>query len=134
MPISFKTPKPITIVKRTPQDDLVLCDVCGGLNAMASTAIKVDCTGCGTTGYSNFYTRISAMATYRPGAVKRWDAVAGSVSYTGECSIKLDARYKQILAASEHLEFDGIKWRFSVLREPGEGFGQHRLVLALTRK
>lgn len=134
MPTSFKTPKPITIVKKTPTDDLVLCDECGGLNAMASTAVKIDCPVCGTTGYSNYYQRIGATAYYRPGAIKRWDAQAGAVSYVGECSIKLDAKYKRILSQSEYVEFDGLKWRFSVQREPGEGFGQHRLVLALTRK
>lgn len=134
MPVSFKNQKPITILKRTPQADLVLCEVCGGLNAMASTAVKINCDGCGTTGYSNFYRTINAMASYRPGAVKRWDHVAGQLDYLGECSIKLDSRYKQLLATAEHIEMDGIEWRFNVLREPGEAFGQPRLVLSLTRK
>ena len=134
MPVSFKQLRPITIVKRTPTASLVLCDVCGGLNAMASTAVKIDCEGCDKTGYSNFYSRINAMASYRPGAVKRWDSVAGQLDYSGECSIKLDTRYKQLLASAEYIEMDGIKWRFTVLREPGEAFGQARLVLSLSRK
>lgn len=134
MPVSFKVPKDIAIVKRTPSGELVLCDECGGLNAMASTAVKVDCTGCGTTGYSNFYKRINAKASYRPGAVKRWDSVAGQLDYLGECSIKLDSRYERTLAAAEHIEMDGIKWRFTILRKPGESFGQARLVLSLARK
>ena len=134
MPTSFKRRKDITIVKKTPTSQLEFCDTCGGINAMASTAVKVDCPECGTTGYKNFWTRIGAKAYYRPGAVKRWDAVAGALSYLGECSIKLDARYKNLLASASHIEFDDAEWRFNVLREPGEGFGQHRLVLALTRK
>lgn len=108
--------------------------MCGGLNAMASTAVKIDCTGCGTTGYSNFYSSIPTQASYRPGAVKRWDAVAGHVDYSGECSIKLSTQYREALATAEYIEMDGIKWRFTVLREPGEAFGQARLVLSLARK
>lgn len=134
MPVSFKNMKSITIVKKTPTGELVLCDECGGLNAMASTAVKIDCPVCGTTGYSNFYKRIDAKASYRPGAVKRWDSIAGQLDFLGECSIKLDSRYKRLLATAEHIEMDGIAWRFNVLREPGESFGQARLVLSLTRK
>jgi hypothetical protein len=126
--------KSINIVRKTPTGALVLCDVCGGLNAMASTAVKIDCTGCGTTGYSNFYNTIPASASYRPGAVKRWDSYAGQLDYSGECSIKLDLRYKRLLEAAEFIEMDGVEWKFNVLREPGESFGQARLVLSLTRK
>lgn len=134
MPVSFKNPKSIVILKKTPSAELQLCDVCGGLNAMASTAVKINCEGCGTTGYSNFYSRIHAMASYRPGAVKRWDHVAGQLDYSGECSIKLDSRYGRLLATAEHIEMDEVAWRFNVLREPGEALGQRRLVLSLTRK
>lgn len=134
MPVSFKNLKPITIVKKTPTSALVLCDVCGGLNAMASTAVKIDCEGCGTTGYSNFFTRIDALASYRPGAVKRWDSYAGQLDYSGECSIKLDSRYKRLLATADHIEMDETEWKFTVLREPGEAFGNARLVLSLSRK
>ena len=134
MPVSFKPLIPISIVKRTPSGELVLCDVCGGLNAMASTAVKINCEGCGTTGYSNFYIRIDAMASYRPGAVKRWDSAAGQLDYLGECSIKLDSRYKRLLDTAEHIEMDGVEWRFAVLREPGKAMGQSRLVLSLSRK
>jgi hypothetical protein len=134
MPVSFKNLKPITIVKKTPTAALVLCDVCGGLNAMASTAVKINCEGCGTTGYSNFWTRIAALASYRPGAVKRWDSYAGQLDYSGECSIKLDSRYKRLLATAEYIEMDEVEWKFTVLREPGESFGNARLVLSLARK
>lgn len=134
MPVSFKKLRPITIVKRTATSDLELCDVCGGLNAMASTAVKIDCSGCDSTGYSNFYQRVEASASYRPGSVKRWDSVAGQLDYLGECSIKLDSRYRRLLGVADHIEMDGVAWRFTVLREPGESFGQPRLVLSLSRK
>lgn len=134
MPVSFKNLKTITIAKRTSTADLQLCDVCGGLNAMASTAVKINCEGCGTTGYSNFYMKIPANASYRPGAVKRWDQVAGQLDYLGECSIKLDIRYAKLLATAEYIEMDDITWKFTVLRQPGEAFGQARLVLSLSRK
>lgn len=134
MPISFKPPKPIFIVTRTPEEDLEFCDTCGGINAMASTAVKIDCTECGTTGYSNYWRRIGATAFYRPGAEKRWNNTAGGMEYFGECSIKLPSQYEDLLESADHIEMDGVRWSFNVLRSPGEGFGQKRLVVSLARK
>lgn len=133
MPVSFKRPKKITIVKRTPEDDLELCDDCGGINAMASTAVKVDCSACDSTGYSNFYMRYNRTAYYRPGSFKRWDAQAGGLTYVGDCSIKVDSSHADEINGASFIEMDGVAWKPSVIREPGEGFGQSRLVIALTR-
>jgi hypothetical protein len=132
--IGFKQTKPIKLITRTPPEDLVYCDVCGGINAMASTAVKIDCTACGTTGYQNLWSSIDAAASYRPGAIKRWNQVAGAVDYIGECSIKLDIRYKDFLPQIEWIEMGGTKYAFTFLRDPGEAFGQPRMVLALSRK
>lgn len=134
MPVSFKPPKTIYIVVKTPTDDLEFCDTCGGINAMASTAVKIDCTECGTTGYSNYWTRIAVNASYRPGGEKRWDADSGTMSYFGECSIKLPATMEAALSDASHIEMDGKSWSFNVMRNPGEGFGQKRLVISLSRK
>ncbi len=134
MTFSFKPTKPITLVMKTPDADLEFCDVCGGLNTRSRTAIKIDCENCGGTGYENPYQRIMAKASYRPGAVKQWNTQAGALDYLGETSIKLDAKYKTALANAEWIEMDGIEWKFTTLREPGEAMGQHRLVLALARK
>ena len=134
MPVSFKPPKSIYIVVRTPEDQLEFCDTCGGINAMASTAVKIDCTECGTTGYKNFWTRIGVTGSFRPGGERRWNNTAGALEYTGECAIKLPARFEPILEEASHIEMDGKQWNFNVLRAPGEGFGQKRLVISLARK
>ena len=134
MPVTFKRSKLINIVIRTPDEDLVFCDVCGGVNAMASTAVKINCEGCGTTGYSNYWTTVPVSGSYRPGGERRWNATAGAIEYFGECAIKLPARYESLLTDASHIEMDGVNWKFNVLRSPGEGFGQKRLVVSLARK
>jgi hypothetical protein len=131
---TFKNRKPIALVVKTPPEDLEFCDVCGGINARARTAAKIDCEACGGTGYQNPYQSIAVYASYRPGAQKRWNASSGAVDYFGECSIKLDYKYKNVLDHTEYIMMDGIDWKFQTLREPGEALGQHRIVLALTRK
>lgn len=134
MPVSFKPNKDITIATKTPEEDLVYCPVCGGLQAMSKTALDINCPACGGTGYANLWTFVDAVATYRPGARTRWNYVAGAVDYFGECSIKLDYRYKPVLDQASHIVMDGTEWKFSVLRDPGEAMGQQRLVVALSRK
>ena len=52
---SFKQTRPITLVVKTPDADLQFCEECGGINARARTATKIDCEACDTTGYSNLY-------------------------------------------------------------------------------
>ena len=134
MPVSFKPPRLLYIVTKTPQEDLEFCDVCGGINAMASTAVKVNCESCGTTGYSNYYTRTPVFGSYRPGGDKRWNPVEGAVSYFGECSVKLPAIIGPFLEEAVHIEMDGTPWNFNVMRTPGAAFGQERIVLSLSRK
>lgn len=132
--IGFKQLIPANLVVKTPEDELIPCSECGGINAMASVAAKIDCSTCGTTGWENPYQRLSIGVSYRPGAVKRWDQVAGAVSYIGECSVKLDANYLDILSVAKWIELNGAKWNFTIMRDPGRSFGQHRIVLALSRK
>lgn len=132
--IGFKTLVPATVVTATPDGDRVVCSECGGINAMASVAAKIDCSTCDTTGWDNPYQYHDIKVSYRPGAVTRWDKQAGSLVYFGECSIKADKRYAGILHDVKWIEMNGIKWNPSVLREPGRAFGQHRIVLALSRK
>lgn len=134
MTFSFKNPKSVALVYRTPEEDLVFCEVCGGINARARASAKIDCTECDGTGYQNLYSRVFVSASLRPGAVTRWNVQAGALDILGECGIKLDGKYKNFLSSTEWIEMDGAEWKFTTTREPGEALGQHRLVLALTRK
>lgn len=101
---------------------------------MGNVAVKVDCTECDGTGYENYFTIVNLPAYYRPGPVKRWNAIAGRLDYLGDCSIKVDVTYNDVISQSHHLEFNGAQWSFNFLRDPGAAMGQPRLAFALTRK
>jgi hypothetical protein len=131
---TFKSKIVVLLVRRTPPEDLVFCDVCGGINTRARAASKIDCTACGGTGYQNLYTPVPVSAAFIPGPQKRWNATTGGLDYFGECTIKLDASLEPILSEVEYIEWDGVKWAFNVVRRLGEALGQPRLMVALTRK
>lgn len=134
MPTSFKRPKTIIAYERTPEAELVFCSVCGGLNALGNVAVNIECDHCGGTGYDNKWTPIYMTSYYQPGAVKRWNPVAGGITYLGQCSVKVDARWRGILNNCDFVEMDGVQWNFLFNEDPGEAMGQSRLILALTRK
>src|SRR5574338_155847 len=134
MPVSFKQPISIKAFKKTPQEDLVLCDECGGFNALGRVAVKIECATCGGTGYDNYYTEMVIPGYYRPGAVKRWDQQSGGVVFLGECSVKVDAKYGAAIASAQFLEVNGQRWNFARIADPGTTLGQPRLLLALNRK
>lgn len=134
MPMTFKNRINVHIVRRTPTEDLVYCEVCGGINTRARTAAKVDCANCDGTGYENLYEFIPVPAAYIPGPQKRWNATTGGVDYFGECTIKLDAGLKEVLSDAEYIQMDGANWAFTILREHGAALGQPRLLLSLSRK
>lgn len=134
MPTTFKNLKQIQIATKTPEEDLVLCTECGGLQAMAMSSIRLDCDNCDGTGYENLYTTSFASAAFRPGAIAQWNYAQGGVTYVGECSIKLDYRYRELLDSASYIVMDGISWKFSFLRQPGEALANKRVVLALSRK
>jgi len=134
MPVSFKRPINVEVYSRTPADQLVFCDECGGLNALGRVAVKIDCDACDTTGYENFWTIRTIVGYYIPGGIKRWDIQRGGVVYQGEAGLKVDAVLEDLLADADHLQFDGIKWQFTSISDPGQALGQRRLLLALSRK
>ena len=135
MTTSFKRPILISLYSKTPSSDLIFCSECGGINALGRVAVKVDCTTCDKTGYSNYYTVVQIPAYYIPGGIKKWDAQRGGVVYQGESAIKVDKdKYEDLLNNSEFIEFNNIKWNFSSVANPGQAFGQERLVLSLSRK
>jgi hypothetical protein len=101
---------------------------------MGNVAVKVDCTECGGTGYDNLWTEVTLPAYYTPGPVKRWNPVAGGVTYFGNCLIKLNAQYRAAFDNCDYVEMDGVQYDFVFMENPGEGMGQKRLVIALSRK
>ena len=134
MPTSFKRQILVKVYTRTPASDLIFCDACGGLNAMGRVAVNIECTVCDGTGYLNYYTIQDVPAYYIPGGIKRWDVQRGGVVYAGEAGLKVSDVYEDTLRDAEFIEFNGIKWQFSTVSDPGDSFGQRRLLLALNRK
>jgi hypothetical protein len=101
---------------------------------MASTAVKIDCTTCDTTGYENYWRTTYIPAYYSPGQLRRWDRNTGTVVYDGDSLIKIDQAYETLMSIATHVEFNGAKWSFRMLRDPGLAMGQRRLIYSLTRK
>ena len=134
MPTSFKRSILISLYSKTPTAQLIFCDECGGLNAMGRVAVKVDCTACDTTGYSNYWTIKQISAYYIPGEMKRWDSQRGGYVSLGEVGLKVNSSYSALINEASFLEFNGIKWNFASISDPGHAFGQERLILALSRK
>lgn len=134
MPISFKPAVTGTFYKRTPADQLVPCAVCGGPNLMGKVSQKVDCTACGQTGYSNYYTGIALPVFYTPRAYTRWTGTEGGLVKFGDAQIKLDARYQDVVDAAKYVHVEGEDWTFNRAHIPGQAFGQRRIVLALSRR
>jgi hypothetical protein len=134
MPTSFKPAIQVKVYVKTPEEDLVFCSECGGINAMASTAVKIDCTACDTTGYENYWRTTHIPAFYRPGTLKRWDHQLGAIAMDGDASIKVHPQYESLMDTATHLEFNGAGWLFQRMRDPGRAMGQRRLVYAVTRK
>lgn len=134
MPVSFKPPITVQVYSRTPADQLVFCEECGGLNALGRVAVKIDCAACDTTGYENFFTIREIPGYYIPGGIKRWDIQRGGIVYEGQSGLKVSADYEDLLADATHLAFNGIQWHFNSISDPGQPLGQRRLLLSLVRK
>lgn len=134
MPFSFKPAIRAVFYELTPTENLVPCPVCGGPNLMGRVSKKVDCTACGQTGYSNYFTGIELSVFYTPRAFTRWNGTEGGVSQFGEAQIKLDARFADVVDASKYVHVKNVDWNFQRVHVPGGAFGQERLVLALSRK
>ncbi len=135
MPTSFKRPITVSAYQKTPTEDLIECTgSCGGLNARGRVAVTIDCDDCDQTGYSNFWTVVQLQAYYSPDVVQRWDSVHGGLSFVGECSLKFDAKWRDVLSHTDHFYFNGANWGFHFLEDPGVSMGQPRLIYALSRQ
>ena len=134
MPISFKPALTATFYKKTPQAELLPCQVCGGANIMGKVAKKVDCTACSQTGYSNFYTGLNVPVFYTPRAYVRWNNTEGGLVRFGDAQIKLSDIYSDIVDVAKYVHVQGTDWTFQRVHIPGQALGQQRIVLALSRK
>lgn len=132
MPTTFKNLIRVQVIFRTDPEDLIPCPLCG--DALPGSTIRLDCEICGATGYSNYWSSVTVPASFRSGAIGRFDQNLGSIVYYGECAIKLDYKYRDLFNSSSYVRMDGIDWKYHIVRTPGEAMGQKRLVLSLTRK
>jgi hypothetical protein len=101
---------------------------------MGNVAVKVDCEYCDSTGFSNKWTQIQIPAYYQPGAVQRWNPVAGGVTFLGSCAVKVNELYRDTINGSDFIEMNGVQWNYLFTEDPGAALGQERLIIALTRK
>lgn len=101
---------------------------------MGKVSLKVDCTACSQTGYSNFFTGINLPVFYTPRGFTRWQGTEGGLAKFGEAQIKLDAKFEDIVDDAKYVHVKGADWNFQRVHNPGHAFGQDRLVLAISRK
>ena len=69
-----------------------------------------------------------------PGIAKKWDLQAMGYRFLGECSIKLDTKYAGLVQSGSHVQIGNVQWNYKQIEELGTGFGNDRIILALTRK
>lgn len=130
MSIGFKRAIDVTLHVPTVSGSLV--EVPGGYNDAGRVAFDLF-EGDGT-GFTNFYTDYTIPAQFSPGVAKRYDLSLQGFRFLGECSIKVESKYADIIASGSHLTIGSVEWNYQRLTERGAGFGNDRIVLALTRK
>jgi len=130
VPIGFKRPIDVIFYVATPSGSLV--EVGSGNSAAGNVAVdKFEGNG---TGYSNYFTPFTASAQFTPGVAKRYSLSAAGYVFLGDCSIKLESKYADLVAAGSHLKIGSVEWNYKQISERGAGFGNDRIVLALTRR
>lgn len=130
MPVGMK--RSINITLHVPTASGSLVEVAGGYNDAGQVAIDVF-EGDGT-GFTNFYTDYTIPVQFTPGVAKRYDLQLQGYRFLGECSIKVETKYADIIASGSHLTMNNVEWDYKRLNELGVGFGNDRIVLALTRR
>lgn len=131
MPIGFRRDITITLHVRTPEADLIEVTP-DGVNLEGEVAINME-EGDGT-GYSNYWTQYELPAKFSPGVAKRYDLQMQGYRFLGECSIKVDTRYADLISSGSHITIGKVDWNYQRISELGAGSGNDRIVLALTRK
>ena len=130
MTIGFKRSINATIHVPTPTAKLV--QTAGGHNAAGNVAINV--TEGDGTGYTNRWTDYTIPVQFTPGVAKRYDLTLQGYRFLGECSIKVDTKYADLIASGSHLTIGDVEWNYQRLSELGVGLANDRIVLALNRK
>lgn len=80
------------------------------------------------------WTEYTVPAQFSPGVAKRYDLQLHGYRFLGECSIKLNTVYEGIVNSGSYLTIGSVDWNYQALSTYGAGFGNDRLVLALTRR
>ena len=130
MSIGFKRSTNAIIHVPTPSGSLIQISGSGGHQAAGNVAINV----LSGTGYSNFYTDYTIPVQFTPGVAKKYDLQMQGYRFLGECSIKVDTKYSDLLASGSHITIGTVEWNYARLSELGVGFGNDRIVLALNRR
>ena len=76
----------------------------------------------------------TVSAYFIPGTVQKYDLQAMGYRFLGECSIKLDTKYAGLVQSGSHVQIGNVQWNYKQIEELGTGFGNDRIILALTRK
>jgi hypothetical protein len=130
LPISMKRPIDIQLVVLTPSGSLI--ESVSGSNPTGRVGINIeDDDG---TGFTNYTQEFTIPAYFNPRTLKRWDRQAGGYELLGECSVKVDTIYADLIASGSHLRFHGAEWDYTQMEELGVGAGNDRIILGLMRK
>ena len=130
MTVGFKRSIEATFFVPTPSGSLIATS--GGHNAAGNVAIdKFEGDG---TGFTNYFQELTIPVQFTPGVAKRYDLQLQGYRFLGECSIKVDTQYTDLVESGSHLQIGNVQWNYQRLSELGVGFGNDRIVLALTRK
>ena len=130
MPVSFRSATTVTVHVPTLSGSLVTS--VSGVNATGGVAVNLEEGD--VTGYTNTFTDYSIPGYYSPRVLKRWQPAVGGYELIGEASLKVDTRYTALISSGSHLTFNNVDWTYRQYTEMGAGFGNDRIVLALTRK
>ena len=73
-------------------------------------------------------------AQFTPGIAKRYDLQLQGYRFLGECSVKVPTKYEGLVNSGSYLTIGSVDWNYARMSEMGVGFGNDRIVLALTRR
>ena len=73
-------------------------------------------------------------AQFIPGVARKYDLQMQGYRFLGECSVKVPTTYEGIVNSGSYVTIGSVDWNYSRLSEMGVGFGNDRIVLALTRR
>lgn len=79
-------------------------------------------------------TEYTVPAQFTPGVAKRYDLQLQGWRFLGECSVKLDTKYESLVGSGSYLTIGTVDWNYRSISEYGAGFGNDRIILALTRR